>query len=64
MIEEKLEKIYRIIRVAIFLIPVLVVVVGAYLVFFPIDSYNFYPDNPKLSKFDISKNADTNALSF
>ena len=64
MTEEKLEKIYRIIRVAIFLIPVLVVVVGAYLVFFPIDSYNFYPDNPKLSKFDISKNADTNALSF
>ena len=64
MTEEKLEKIYRIIRVAIFFIPVLVVAVGAYLVFFPIDSYNFYPDNPKLSKFDISKNADTNALSF
>lgn len=64
MTEEKLEKIYGIIRVAIFFIPVIVVAVGAYLVFFPIDAYNFYPNDPKLSKFDIIKQADSNQLSF
>jgi len=64
MTEEKLEKIYRIIRVAIFFIPVVVIVVGAYLVFFPIDAYNFYPDSPKLSKFNIEKNSDSNQLTF
>lgn len=64
MTEEKLEKIYRIIRVAIFCIPVIVIVVGAYLVFFPIDAYNFYPDNPKLSKFNIEKNSNANQLTF
>jgi hypothetical protein len=64
MTEEKLEKIYRIIRVLIFFIPLIVVVIGAYLVFFPIDNYNFYPNDPKLSKFDIEKNSDSNFLTF
>lgn len=64
MTEEKLEKIYQIIRVAIFFIPVLVIAIGLYLVLFPVDTYNFYSDNPKLSKFDIAKNNDTNQLSF
>ncbi|HLM84185.1 MAG TPA: hypothetical protein VK254_03175 [Candidatus Bathyarchaeia archaeon] len=64
MTEESLEKLYRIIRVAIFAIPILVVAVGLYLVLFPIDTYSFYPDNPKLSKFDILKNTDANQLSF
>jgi hypothetical protein len=64
MTEEKLEKIYRVTRVAIFFIPVIVVVVGAYLVLFPIDTYTFYPDNSKLSKFEIEKYPNTNQLIF
>jgi hypothetical protein len=64
MTEEKLEKIYRKFRVVIFFIPVFVIIIGAYLVLFPIDSYSFYPDNSKLSKFEISKSSDTNSLSF
>jgi len=64
MTEEKLEKIYRIIRVAIFFIPVLVVAIGSYLVLFPIDSYNFYPDDPKLSKFEVEKSPGANQLLF
>lgn len=64
MTEEKLEKLYRILRVVIFAIPAIVVAAGIYLVLFPVDTYNFYPDNPKLSKFDIAKAADTNQLSF
>jgi len=64
MTEEKLEKIYRIIRVVIFFIPVLVISIGSYLVLFPIDTYNFYPTDPKLSKFEIEKNTDGNQLLF
>ena len=64
MTEEKLEKIYRLARIAIFAIPVLVVIFGLYLVLFPIDTYNFSPDNPKLSKFEITKNTGENRLSF
>lgn len=64
MTGEKLEKIYRVIRVAIFAIPALVVVVGMYLVLFPVDTYNFYPDNQKLSKFDIAKDTEGKKLSF
>lgn len=64
MTEERLEKIYRLARIAIFAIPALVVIFGLYLVLFPIDTYNFYPDDPKLSKFEIAKNADENRLSF
>lgn len=64
MTEERLEKIYRIVRIAIFAIPALVVIVGLYLVLFPIDAYNFIPGNSKLSKFDITKDTDANQLSF
>lgn len=64
MREEKLEKNYRVIRVAIFAIPALVVIVGMYLVLFPVDTYNFYPDNQKLSKFEITKNTEEKKLSF
>ena len=64
MTEKKLEKIYRLTRIAIFAIPMLVVAIGSYLVLFPIDTYSFYPSDPKLSKFEISKNTNQNLLSF
>jgi len=64
MSEEKLKKIYRAARLAIFSIPVLVVIVGMYLVLFPVDTYNFYPDNQKLSKFDVVKDTQAKNLSF
>ncbi|MFH0930102.1 MAG: hypothetical protein V1814_02510 [Candidatus Moraniibacteriota bacterium] len=62
--EEKMEKIYKVARIAIFAIPVLVVIVGMYLVLFPVDTYNFYPDNQRLSKFEITKDAEAKNLSF
>ncbi|MCX6762470.1 MAG: hypothetical protein NT093_01670 [Candidatus Moranbacteria bacterium] len=62
--EEKMEKIYKVVRIAIFAIPVLVVIVGMYLVLFPVDTYNFYPDNQKLSKFEITKDTEEKKLSF
>jgi len=64
MTEEKLEKIYRKIRIAIFAIPAVVVVTGLYLILFPVDTYRFYSADPKLSKFEIEKDAGTNQLSF
>jgi len=64
MTEEGLGKIYRIIRIAIFAIPIFVTVVGIYVILFPIDSYNFYAKNPNLSKFEIVKNSGANQLMF
>jgi hypothetical protein len=64
MNEEKIEKIYRTARIIIFSIPALAVLIGLYLILFPVDFYNFYPDDPKLSKFEISKNPDKNQLTF
>lgn len=64
MTEEKLKKIYRRIRMAIFAIPAIVVAAGLYLVLFPVDGYNFFADDPKLSKFEIEKNVESNQLSF
>jgi hypothetical protein len=62
--EEKMEKIYKAARIAIFAIPALVVIIGMYLVLFPVGTYNFYPDNQKLSKFEITKYAGEKKLSF
>src|SRR4030042_7057919 len=64
MTEEKLKMIYKLVRIIIYLIPAFVVAAGLYLVLFPVDSYYFYPDNPKLSKFEIIRNDETNQLSF
>jgi hypothetical protein len=64
MTEERLTKIYKYIRIVIFVIPVVVIIVGFYLVLFPVDSYSYYPNDQKLSKFDISKNTDSNEISF
>lgn len=64
MTEEKLGKIYRVVRVVIFAIPAVAVIAGLYLVLFPVDSYNFYPDDLKLSKFVFSKNIGLSQLSF
>jgi len=62
--EEKMGEIYKVVRIAIFAIPALVVIVGMYLIFFPVDTYNFYPDNQKLSKFEITKDTEGKKLSF
>ena len=62
--EEKMEKIYKAVRIAIFAIPVLVVIIGMYLILFPVDTYNFYPSDPKLSKFEITKDMAGKNISF
>ncbi len=62
--EEKMKKIYKVVRTAIFTIPALVVIVGMYLVLFPVDTYNFYPTDQKLSKFEITKDTQAKELSF
>ena len=64
MQEEKLKKIYRLVRLAIFSIPVLVVIVGMYVVLFPVDTYNFFSENQKLSKFEIAKDTERKNLFF
>lgn len=62
--ENKLGSIYKILRFFIYLIPLAVIVVGSYLIFFPIDTYRFYPENPNASKFEIEKDSEKNELSF
>jgi hypothetical protein len=64
MTEEKLEKIYRVLRIAIYAIPAAVILGGLYLVLFPVDSYKFLAGDPKLSNFDIEKDSGANRLSF
>jgi hypothetical protein len=64
MTEEKLEKFYKKVRIIIFAIPAIVVLAGLYLALFPVDSYYYYSNNQKLSKFGIDKNIDSNNLYF
>lgn len=64
MAQNNLGKLYKILRFFIYLIPVAAIAVGSYLVFFPIDTYRFYPGNPNASKFEFEKNTVTNELSF
>jgi len=64
MTEEKLEKIHKKIRIIIFAIPGIVVLAGLYLAFFPVDTYRYYSTDPKSSKFEITKDSDSNNLSF
>lgn len=62
--ENKLGSIYKILRFFIYLIPLAAIVVGSYLIFFPIDTYRFYSENPNASKFEIEKDSEKNELSF
>jgi len=62
--ENKLGTIYKILRFFIYLIPLAAIVVGDYLIFFPIDIYRFYPDQPNASKFEIEKDSEKNEFSF
>ncbi len=64
MTEEKLNKIYRIIKIIIYTIPAMVVLTGLYLILFPIDVYKYYPNQPEKSKFKIEKNNGANEISF
>jgi len=64
MNEEKLEKIYQRIRIAIYFIPILIVVAGIYLIFFPIENYYFRSVGQKLPKIDVSKDLTANQLLF
>jgi hypothetical protein len=51
-------------RFIIYLIPVASVVIGLYLILFPIESFNYYSDKPSLSKFEFMKNIDANEIRF
>lgn len=59
-----LEKIYRFARIIIYLIPALTIVIGFYFVLFPVESFQYSSDQPKLSKFDIQKDSSANEISF
>jgi hypothetical protein len=59
-----LDRIYKIIRILIYLIPVIVLIVGFYLVIFPVESFTYSSDQPKLSKFEIQKDTVSNEISF
>lgn len=62
--ENRLETIYKTLRFFIYLIPFLAIIIGSYLIFFPIDIYRFYSDNPNASKFEFEKDLKKNELSF
>jgi hypothetical protein len=64
MPENSLGVIYKILRFLIYSIPAIAIIVGVYLVLFPIEDYKYYSDNPNLSKFEIAKDESTNALKF
>jgi hypothetical protein len=64
MTEDRLEKIYKILRILIYLIPAIAIIAGLYLVLFPIDRYSYLSDNSQLSKLEIAKDEAENTLKF
>jgi hypothetical protein len=61
---DSLEKNYKIIRIIIFAIPAFVILLGMYLVLFPIESFNYFGGQPDISKFEIEKKESSNEISF
>ncbi len=59
-----LEKIYKFARIMIYFLPALAVVIGFYFILFPVESFQYSSDQPKLSKFDIQKDTNANEISF
>jgi len=59
-----LEKLYKTLRVLIYAIPVISIITGLYLILFPIESFNYYPENPELSKLEISQAPDKKTINF
>ncbi len=57
-------KIYRVLRVLIYCIPAFSIIFGLYLILFPIEDFNYYGDQPNLSKFEIQKNNNSNEITF
>lgn len=62
--EASLDKIYKIVRILIYSIPILALVFGFYFVLFPVESFRYSSDQPNLSKFEIQKNNSANEISF
>ncbi len=64
MPEKYLPKLYGILRVFIFTIPAIVIIFGAYLILFPVESFSFFFNQPEISKFSFEKNDSRNEISF
>jgi len=60
----KPESLYKIIRILIYALPALVLAAGAYLILFPQESYFYDSVNPNANKFEITKDASANQLTF
>ena len=59
-----LEKLYKILRVFIYALPVIIIALGAYLVLFPSETYQFNSTNPNSAKFEIQKDNSMNDITF
>lgn len=64
MNQDSLEKIYKILRIIIFAIPALVILLGMYLVLFPIENFKYFRGQPEISKFEIEKKESSNEINF
>ena len=60
----KPETLYKISRFFIYLIPLLAIIAAGYLIFFPINVYRFYSEDPNASKFEFQKDPAKNELTF
>src|SRR3989339_50121 len=61
---DSLEKIYKILRIIVFAIPIFVILLGMYLILFPIENFKYYRSQPEISKFEIEKKEPSNEISF
>ena len=59
-----LEKTYKIVRIIIFAIPVFIILLGTYLVLFPIESFSYLKSQPEISQFEIEKKEASNEIAF
>ncbi|MDD5489952.1 MAG: hypothetical protein PHP25_04720 [Candidatus Moranbacteria bacterium] len=64
MTSASLEKIYKIVRIIIFAVPVFTILLGMYLILFPVESFGYSASQPENSKFEIAKNESQNKISF
>ncbi len=60
----KLETAYKFLRVLVYSIPAIAVIIGMYLILFPIENYAYLPGDPDASGLNIEKNAAQNEVAF
>jgi len=59
-----IEKLYRFLRILIYLMPAVVISYGVFLILFPIEDFQYSSIQPDLSKFEITKDEKKNESTF